>query len=71
MADSNKGNFFYADSDESNDETVDNQKSTASGELPTEEDVNQTEQAGVKNVPRGSTDSGITGVSVPASSKIT
>jgi hypothetical protein len=37
-----KGNFFYADSDESKEETVDNPKSTGSGELPREEDVNNT-----------------------------
>lgn len=72
MADKTKGNFFYTnDSDESNEETVDNQKSTTSGELPDKEDVNQTKQGGVKNVPRGPVSSGPSGVSVPASSELT
>jgi hypothetical protein len=65
-----KGNFFYADSDESKEETVDNPKSTGSGELPREEDVNNNEFAGVKSVKQGQSKSDVSGGSFPASSEL-
>lgn len=55
MADKNKGNFRYADSDEPSTES----ETGAGGEVADEKDVDNTEAAGLKNVPRAGSSSDV------------
>jgi hypothetical protein len=54
MANKNSKNFRYADSTDSSESKPVDDESTVSGEVADEEDVDNTKQAGVSNVPQGS-----------------